>query len=446
MPLTLLRRRTLALTLAAATLAACSTTPPPAPAAPAAAARPADSALQARTQAEVGAYLKTLEGLVAIESGSRDLEGLKRMAAVVADRLRAAGMQVELKPARAPDFHPQLKGAELGSSVYATRSGTGTKKVLLIAHMDTVYPRGMAAKQPFRIDGDRAYGLGIADDKQGVALILHTVDLLARQGFADYAQLGVLINGDEEVGSPGSNPLITQLGGEYDAVFSFEGGGNAAANGGDMVRLATSSIAIVEMKVTGKASHAGAAPHLGRNALYELSHQMLKSRGFGDPVKGLQINWTVANAGGSRNVIPAEATAVADVRSLTNEDLDLMEAALKKSIQDKLIPDTKIDLTFYRSRPAFVANAAARALARHAVGVYGELGLPIDIRDRATGGGTDAAFAGLRPRGGVLESFGLRGFGSHSNDDEYVLVSNVGPRLYLAARMVMDVGSGKVAW
>jgi hypothetical protein len=308
MPMPLLRRRTLALTLAAATLAACSTTAPPAaaPAAPATPARAADSALRERTQAEVPAYLKTLESLVAIESGSRDLEGLKRMAGVVADRLRAAGMQVELKPSRAPDFHPQLKGAELGSSVYATRTGTGTKKVLLIAHMDTVYPRGMAAKQPFRIDGDRAYGLGIADDKQGVALILHVVDLLARQGFADYAQLGVLINGDEEIGSPGSGPLITQLGSEYDAVFSFEGGGNAAAGGGDMVRLATSSIAIVEMKVTGKASHAGAAPHLGRNALYELSHQMLKSRGFGDPAKGLQINWTVASAGGSRNVIPAE--------------------------------------------------------------------------------------------------------------------------------------------
>ena len=195
-----------------------------------------------------------------------------------------------------------------------------------------------------------------------------------------------------------------------------------------------------------KASHAGAAPHLGRNALYELSHQMLKSRHFGDPAKGLQINWTVASAGGSRNVIPAEATAVADVRSLTNEDLDLMEAALKKSITEKLIPDTTIDLSFYRSRPAFVANAAARALARHAVQAARGLGMPLEIRDRATGGGTDAAFAGLRPRGGVLESFGLRGFGSHSNDDEYVLVSNVAPRLALATRMVIDTGSGRVGW
>ena len=422
--------------------AAAPASPPPA----AAPARPADEALRTRAQAELPAYLETLKTLVGMESGSRDLEGLGKLADHVAARLRTAGMQVEIRPTKAPDFHPQLKGAVLGPMVYATRTGSGSKKVLLIAHMDTVYTKGMAAKQPFRIDGDRAYGLGIADDKQGVALILHLVDMLARSGFNDYAQLGVLINGDEEVGSPGSNVFITQKGSEYDAVLSFEGGGSAQDSGGDMVRLATSSIAIVEMKVTGKASHAGAAPHLGRNALYELSHQMLKSRGFGDPAKGLQINWTVANAGGSRNVIPAEATAIADVRSLTNQDLDLMEAALKKSIEDKLIPDTKIELSFYRSRPAFVANAASLALARHALLVAGEVGLPLTIRDRATGGGTDAAFAGLRPRGGVLESFGLRGFGSHSNDNEYIPVSNIVPRLYLATRMVMDVGRGMVSW
>ena len=433
-----------------ATLAACAplaTAPAsPATAAPPAPTQPADEALRAATQAEVPALLKTLEGLVGIESGSRDLEGLGRLADVVAGRLQKAGLQVQQLPTQAPQFHPQLKGATLGRMVYGTRTGTGSKKVLLIAHMDTVYQRGMVAKQPFRIDGDRAYGLGIADDKQGVALILHTVELLARRGFTDYAQLGVLINGDEEIGSPGSNAFITQLGTEYDAVLSFEGGGSATATGGDMVRLATSSIAIVEMKVTGKASHAGAAPHLGRNALYELSHQMLKSRQFGDPAKGLQIHWTVANAGGSRNVIPAEATAIADVRSLTNADLDLMEAALKKSIEDKLIPDTKIELTFYRSRPAFVSNAASLALARRAVQVYGEIGMPITVQDRATGGGTDAAFAGLRPKGGVLESFGLRGFGSHSNDNEYILVSNIAPRLYLASRMVMEAGSGRVRW
>jgi glutamate carboxypeptidase len=138
--------------------------------------------------------MATLEVLVGIESGSRDLEGLNQLAQTVAECLRISGMQVEIKPSRGADFHPTLKGAALGPRVYASRTGVGAKKVLLIAHMGTVYLRGMAAKQPFFIEGDRAYGLGIADDKQGVALILRTVALLAQGGFADYAQLGVLIN------------------------------------------------------------------------------------------------------------------------------------------------------------------------------------------------------------------------------------------------------------
>jgi glutamate carboxypeptidase len=400
------------------------------------------AAVHARASEQVQPLLNTLKELVAIESGSRDLEGLAQAATLVASRLQAAGMKVQTLPTQAPAFHPQLKGAQLGAMVYGTKAGTGKRSVLLIAHMDTVYPRGMGAKQPFRIDGDKAYGLGISDDKSGVALILHTVALLDAMGFKDYAQLGVLINGDEEAGSPGSAATITQLGSEYDAVLSFEQGGFEQ----DMVRLATSSIAIVEMKITGRASHAGSNPGAGRNALYELAHQMLKTRAFGDPAKGLQINWTIANAGETRNVIPASASAIADVRSLTNQDLDLMEAQLREAIKDKLIPDTTIELDFYRSRPAFVANAVSLAMARHAQTLFKDMGLPLTIRDRATGGGTDAAFAGLRPKGGVLESFGLRGFGGHSNDNEYVFISSIAPRLALATRMVMDVGSGTLAW
>ena len=312
----------------------------------------------------------------------------------------------------------------------------------MIAHMDTVYTQGMGAKQPFRVDGDKAYGLGISDDKGGVALVLHAVQLLDQMGFKDYAQLGVLINADEEIGSAGSGAFITQLGSEYDVVMSFEGGGFTE----DYVRLAASSIAIVEMKITGNASHAGSSPERGRNALYEMAHQVLKSRHLGDDAKGLKINWTVGNSGETRNVIPASATAIADVRALGNEDLDRLEAQLRESIKDKRIADTTIELSFYRSRPAFVANAASRVLARRAQDIYAEIGQKLDIRDRATGGGTDAAFAGLRPKGGVLESFGLRGFGAHSSDDEYILVSSIAPRPYLATRMVMDVGSGGLSW
>ena len=402
----------------------------------------AAGSLHDAVQKTVPAYLQSLKSLVEIESGSRDLEGLRRLSGLVAERLKAIDFDVEIRPARAPEFHPQLKGAELGPMVYARKKGTGQRKILLIAHMDTVYPRGTLGKQPFRMDGDRAYGLGIADDKSGVALILHTTELLRANGFTDYEELGVLINGDEEVGSPGSSATLMELGSQYDAVLSFEGGGGRE----DQVRLATSSIAIAEMKVYGKASHAGGNPEGGRNAIVELAHQILKTRNYGDPAKGLKINWTVIEGGGVRNVIPAYASAVADIRSHTNADLDIMENQLRAAIQERLIPDTRIELIFHRSRPAFVSNQVSVILAQHAQSIFKEIGLPLLIRDKASGGGTDAAFAALRAKGGVLESFGVRGFGGHSNDDEYIVVSSIAPRLYLATRMVMDIGTGKVRW
>src|SRR6185369_1708850 len=171
--------------------------------------------------------------------------------------------------------------AKTGAMVKAEWKGTGTKKILLIAHMDTVYLRGMLKDQPFRVDGDRAYGLGIADDKQGVALIIHTVTMLNKLGFKDYGTLTVLVNGDEEISSPGSRSTISRVASTQDAVFSFEGGGS---DGG--VRLATSGIGSAYLTVDGKASHAGAAPERGVNALYELAHQLLQLRDLSQNDKG----------------------------------------------------------------------------------------------------------------------------------------------------------------
>src|SRR5262249_39085353 len=118
---------------------------------------------------EKPALLDTLKALVSIESGSRDIEGLGKVAELVAERLRGLGGQVEIvEPSNI--YKMEDTPERIGKMVRATFTGTGSKKILLIAHMDTVYQRGMLEKQPFRIDGDRAYGLGIADDKQGVAL------------------------------------------------------------------------------------------------------------------------------------------------------------------------------------------------------------------------------------------------------------------------------------
>jgi glutamate carboxypeptidase len=404
-----------------------------------------DSATHAKVaalaKAESKPALETIARLVEIESGSRDLEGLAKIEGLIANQLRGLGMQVDILPASAPEFHPSLKGAKLGNMVYGRLKGKGTKRILLIAHMDTVYLKGMGAAQPFRVEGERAYGLGISDDKGGVGLILHTVSMLRQLNFDAFGELAVLINGDEEIGSPGSAPTLVKLGAEYDAVYSFEGGGNPK---NDHVRLATSSIAIATLKVTGRASHAGANPEGGRNALYELAHQIMQTRQLGNAAKGLKINWTVAQAGAVRNVIPASAEATADIRALANEDLDEIEAALRKAIENKLIPDTQVELNFLRSRPAFKANPASLATAKHAATVYQEIGKELKILERATGGGTDAAFVAINAKGAVLESFGTLGFGAHSNDHEYIFIESLESRLYLATRMVMDMAQGLI--
>jgi glutamate carboxypeptidase len=384
---------------------------------------------------EKAPLIETLKGLVSIESGSGDREGLDKIADVIAARLKALGGAVEMiEPDPADVYRMVDTPKQIGKMVQARFTGTGTKKILLIAHMDTVYLRGMGAQQPFRIDGNRAYGLGIADDKHGVALILHTLAILREMNFRDYGLITVLINGDEEVSSPGSRATLTRLGGEHDVVFSCEG----ARVGSDQLSLTTAGLAAVVLNVKGRASHAGSAPERGRNALYELAHQILQTRDLSDPEIGVKMNWTVANAGTNRNVIPANASATADVRVLRVADYDGIERKVRERIKKQLIEDTTVEMTFERRRPPLEATPASRALAKHAQGVYAEIGNTLIVGDVAEGGGTDAAFAALRTKAAVIERFGLRGFGSHSNDAEYVEIDSIEPRLYLLARMIMS--------
>ena len=165
------------------------------------AAAQSNDAVRAQARANKEPLLATLKDLVSIESGSRDSAGLAKLAALLAERFKQLGAEVELvEPADV--YRMEDTPASIGKMVRATFRGRGTKKILLIGHMDTVYLTGMLAKQPFRIEGDRAYGLGISDDKQGVALILHTAAMLRALGYNDYGTLTALINADEELSSP----------------------------------------------------------------------------------------------------------------------------------------------------------------------------------------------------------------------------------------------------
>ena len=196
--------------------------------------------------------------------------------------------------------------------------------------------------------------------------------------------------------------------------------------------------------MTGRVSHAGSAPEQGRNALYELAHQILQMRDLSDPATGRKLNWTVASAGTVRNVIPAFAEAMADARVQRVADWDVIERSVRERVATTLIPDTEVEVIVERRRPPLEPTPASRQLGAHARAIYEELGLALDVVTEGTGGGTDAAIAALDTEAAVLESFGLQGAGAHSDDAEYILVSSIEPRLYLLSRMLMDVATGVV--
>ncbi len=410
------------------------------PAAAQLAAPQADAAVQRAAAAQKQPLLDTLKEFVSIETGSRDIEGLTQASDLLASKLRALGGEVSfIEPTEATTYRMGDTPEKLGRMTRATFKGTGSKRILLIAHMDTVYLKGMLAKQPFRIDGNRAYGLGISDDKQGVAMIVHIVAMLKELKFDGYGTLTVLVNSDEEISSPGSRAALVDAGAQHDAVLSFE----ATRVESDKLSLATSGIGAVYLKVEGRASHAGGAPERGVNALYELSHQIMQMRDLSEPQVGLKLNWTVSQSGTNRNVIPAYATAQADVRVLRVSDYDRIETVVRERAKKQLLPEAKVTIDFERRRPPLEATVANRKLAAHAQLIYAEIGRKLVIDDQPEGGGTDAAFAALKTQAPVIERFGLPGAGAHSADAEWVDTSAIEPRLYLAVRVIMDVARGR---
>ena len=391
-----------------------------------------DEKLRAAAEQAQPALIETLRDMVMIESGSSDVAGLAKMADFTEARLKALGAKTERRKTT------RGAGADM---VIGTFEGTGTRKLMLIAHMDTVYEHGILATQPYRLDGNRIYGPGIADDKGGIAVILHALKILGDAGWRDYAKLTVSFNPDEEVGSIGSGEFIAELADQHDVVLSCEPTAAAPIAKNDSLLLGASGTASGTMEVKGKASHAGAAPQLGRNALIELAHQLLQTQDVAKSIPGTQLNWTTAKAGTVRNQIPDQATAGADIRITVPDGVQKLQAALDEKIKNKLIPDTETTVKVVAGRPAFVASDRGRALAKEGQAIYAEIERGLEIAEM-TGGATDAGFANRSGKAIVVESFGLAGWGYHARD-EYIDTGSIVPRLYLMTRMLTELGKRK---
>ncbi|WP_211474115.1 glutamate carboxypeptidase [Collimonas humicola] len=378
-----------------------------------------DNALMAAANKKKPDFVRDLATLVNIDSGTDDAKGLGQVETFLAQRLKDLGAKVEIVAAP----------PSAGKMVLGVLQGKGTKNIMLMIHFDTVFGVGEAAKRPFKVDGSKAFGPGVADAKGGALIVLYAVDLARERGIDGYRTLTVLFNPDEEKGSAGSREMIRKLSADQDYVLIYE------PPEAERVTVSTNGIAHVNLSVKGLASHAGSAPEKGRNAAVEISNQIVQLKDLGDAAKGTTVSWTVIQAGDRANIIPDKASAIADMRMSDLSEIARVQADADKIVQKKLIPGTEVSVKVEYGRPPFSKNPASDRLAAVADRIYRELGktiVPVGMRY-----GTDAGFA-YNPKSGkpvVLDGMGIVGDRIHSSD-EWADLDSVAPRLYLTTRLL----------
>ena len=390
---------------------------------PAAAKAPAkDAKVWALAERLRPAQLELLEQVVNIDSGTGDVEGGRKVASLLVPRLKALGMEVETVAAEAP---------ELPENIVATLKGTGRGRILMIGHIDTVFGPGTVASRPFRIEGDRATGPGVGDEKGGVIEGLYALQMLHDLGFTDFGRITFLIETSEERGSPGTKALIARLVADADVELNLEPGDPP-----DLITVWRKGSTTFHIDVKGRAAHAGVAPQDGRNAAVELIHQVQADDVFPKSGPGITANLTLMNAGSRENIIPDHASAAINVRVRDKADFDRVEQAFQANAARTQVPDTTVTVSRTPSFPPLASNPGTDALAERAEAIYAGIG-----RKLGRGGNGGASESALAFEAGVpaLDGLGPVGGDFHSGE-EYLDLTTVTPRLYLLAKLLMDLG------
>ncbi len=296
--------------------------------------------------------------------------------------------------------------------------------VMLLGHLDTVWPLGTLSSMPFRIAGGRAWGPGVLDMKAGVAMGLTAVEVLREQD----AQRPVilLLNGDEEVGSTVSRAITEKLARECAAVFVLEPAQGIAG----AYKTARKGVGGYKVRVTGVAAHAGVDFERGHSAIHELAWQLEKVRGFTEPDRGLTVNAGVIRGGTRTNVIAAEAEAEIDVRIARAKDAQRIGKRFRSlRVRDR---GCVLHVEGGMNRPPMERSRATVALFRRAATLAAEMGF--QLTEAATGGGSDGNFTAAL---GIptLDGMGAVGEGAHASHESVVLKELI-PRTALLAEMI----------
>jgi glutamate carboxypeptidase len=367
--------------------------------------------------ASLDASITDIANLVSIESPSRDAERVSASARAVADLI-----------ARETGLTAELVDSPVGPHV--TVRASARPAVLFLGHHDTVHKVGTLDALPFTNEAGVLRGPGVFDMKAGIVQAVHATRMLRESG-VDLAHVSMLFTADEEVGSKTSRGLVEEMARGVDAVLVLE----PSADGGAL-KIARKGTGTFEVVITGRASHAGLEPEKGINALVELSHQVQRITGFGNPAVGTTVTPTVASAGTTDNTVPDSATILVDARVVTPDEKQRVEALMNGLTP--VIEGASIAVTGGLHRPPMHESMSARLF-----DVARTVAKEIDGRDVtgiAVGGGSDGNFTAAI---GIptLDGLGAVGGGAHG-ENEHVIADTIPFRTALVAGIAARVIAG----
>jgi glutamate carboxypeptidase len=366
------------------------------------------------------AITETVRQLVEIESPSDNKQAVDRLGALLAGRFEGLGGHSKFH--RTQDF-----GDHLQVDFASERTG---EPVLLLGHIDTVYPLGTLGTMPCRVADGRLWGPGVLDMKSGIALMLHAIDGL-RTWHSDSLPrpVTVLLVSDEEVGSNSSRRITESLARKSAGVLVLE----PAYGRKGAVKTARKGVGEYTLKITGKAAHSGLDFEKGESAIVELAKQIMAISKLVDLKRGLTLNVGLVSGGTRTNVIPAQAIASLDVRVVRMRDVAGIDRQLRAL---KLFNrNCKLEITGGVNRPPMERTTGVAALYRQASEIAKQLGWKLE--EASVGGGSDGNFTAAL---GIptLDGLGGVGEGAHATH-ESIMISELPRRAALLAQLIETV-------
>ena len=297
---------------------------------------------------------------------------------------------------------------------------------LLLGHSDTVWPVGTLKEMPLLIEGNIMKGPGVYDMKAGLTQMVFALKALRDLGMETAVAPWLLINSDEEIGSPESRNMIIELARRSQRALVME----PALGLSGKLKTARKGVGRFEVVVTGKAAHAGLDPEKGISAILELSHIIQKLFGLSEAEKGITVNVGIIEGGMQTNVIAPESRAYVDVRVPTLADATRLEAAILNL--EPTIAGTSLTISGHFNRPPMEQTPANRLLWQTVQDLGSELGL--SLAAGTAGGGSDGNLTS--PYTATLDGLGAVGDGAHAHH-EFIYLDQMVARCGLLAMLLL---------